>query len=464
MGARGADAVTLWQRLLAFWREDRLLRRIIKNSGYLLSSSGAGAVLAFIQAILVVRMLGVAGWGMVATITTFASNVNRLLSFRMNEVVVQRIHAAQAQNRPDEAAAAAKMAFLVETGTSVLAYLVLVGLSAWAARVFAKDPRLTPLFLFYGLSILANLVTQTATGVLQALDKFDRLARIGLGQSLVTAGSIFLLYGAWRWQPALYETRLLKLVLLAYLLGKFYYGASLGIRAVCEANQALGADWWRTPLAALPRKKEMLIFALHTNLNGTVNLFTRDNLPLYLAALLSSVEVGYVKIAQSLINPILLIVNPFIWPTYAEITRAVAQRRWETTRRVLRRVSLVTGGVVAALGGGLALTGWWLIPTLYGAEARPAYPALLILLLGYGFASIFQWNRPLLLALEKPSWPVMVSAAVGALEIALIFWLVPRYGYLMMVGILSFYFIASIGIMVWLGLRQVQRRSLEMSA
>lgn len=458
MGARGTDAVNFWQRGLDFLREDRLLRRIVKNSGYLLSSSGAGAVLAFIQSILAVRMVGVAGWGLIATITTFASNVNRLLSFRMNEVVVQRMHAALADERPVEAAAAVKMAFLVETGTSVLAYSVLFALAGWAARVFAKDPLAAPLFAFYGLTILGNLVTQTATGVLQALDKFDRLARIGFGQSLITAGVIFSLYGLWLWQPEAYAGRLLMLVLAAYLLGKFYYGASLAIRAVCEANAALGPNWRRVPLASLPRKRDMLVFALHTNLNGTVNLFTRDNIPLYLAALLSSVEVGYVKIAQALINPILLIVNPFIWPTYAEITRAVAQKQWETTRRVLRRVSMVTGSLVALLGGGLALTGWWLIPALYGAEARPAYPALLILLLGYGFASIFQWNRPLLLALDKPSWPVMVSAAVGLLEISLIFGLVPRYGYLMMTAILSFYFIASIGLMVWLGLRLIKEK------
>ncbi len=446
------------RRWLDVLREDRLLQRILKNSGFLLSSSGAGAVLAFGQSILAVRMLGVDGWGLVAVITTFASNVSRLLSFRMNEIVVQRIHAAQAENRPGQGAAALKSAALIESLTSLLAYAVLFALSAWAAQTFADDVSLTPLFAFYGLSLLGNLVTQTATGVLQAFDRFDYLARIGFGQSLTTASLIALTWALWRWQPALYQPHLLKLTLTAYLLGKVYYGASLAVRAVCVANEAWGADWRRVSWRETPDLRGMLTFALHTNLNGTVNLFTRDNIPLYLAALLSSVEVGYMKLAQGLINPILLVVNPFIWPTYAEITRSVSRGQWRTTRRVLRRVSLVTGGVVALLGGGLALTGWWLIPLLYGAEARPAYPALLLLLLGYGFASVFQWNRPLLLALERPSWPVLVSAGVGAVELAAIFWLTPRYGYLMMAGILSAYFILSIGIMVWLGLREIRRR------
>jgi O-antigen/teichoic acid export membrane protein len=99
------------------------------------------------------------------------------------------------------------------------------------------------------------------------------------------------------------------------------------------------------------------------------------------------------------------------------------------------------------------------LPFLYGPEVAPAYPALLILLLGYGFASIFQWNRPLLLALDKPAYPVLVYFVVGLFELALIFWLVPRLGYLSLAAILSGYFVISIGIIVWRGLAEIQARS-----
>jgi O-antigen/teichoic acid export membrane protein len=204
----------------------------------------------------------------------------------------------------------------------------------------------------------------------------------------------------------------------------------------------------------------MFTFMLNTNLIGTVNLFTRDNIPLYLAALLSTTQVGYFKLAQSLINLILLPLDPLIWPTYAEISRTVAQKQWDATRQLLRRVSLITASVVMAVGGFLALTGWFLLPLLYGAQALPAYPALLILLVGYGFASIFQWNRPLLLALGKPGYPVGVSLVVGLVELALIFSIVPRLGYLALAGILSAYFVTSISIIIWRGFDEIKRLSL----
>jgi O-antigen/teichoic acid export membrane protein len=154
-----------------------------------------------------------------------------------------------------------------------------------------------------------------------------------------------------------------------------------------------------------------------------------------------------------------MILDPFIWPTYAEITQTIAQRQWEITRRLLRRVSIIAGGVVAGLGSALVLFGWWLIPLLYGSTARPAYPVLVVLLIGYGVASIIQWNRPLLLALGKPGFPLVVSALVGVVELALIFWVAPSYGYLVMTAIFSGYLVISTSIIAWRGLREISVQS-----
>jgi len=169
-------------------------------------------------------------------------------------------------------------------------------------------------------------------------------------------------------------------------------------------------------------------------------------------------KVGYFKAAMTLIIPITLILDPLIAPTYAEISRTIARFEWDTTLRLLRRITTITFGVVAGMWGFWAALGWWLIPLIYKAQARPVYPALLILLLGYGFAGIFQWNRPLMQSLGKPGYTVLVSMLVGVIELALVFTLVPRYGYLMMAAILSGYFILSIGLIVLRGLWEVRRR------
>jgi O-antigen/teichoic acid export membrane protein len=442
--------MSLFSKLKSIWQTDPLLRRVVKNSGHLLSANAMAALLGFAQGILAVRLIGVSDWGLAATVITFASNINRFLTFRMGEVVVQRMGAALSENKKSAAAVTVKAAMLTEAATSLLAFLILLALTPWAALTLGKDIALAPLFALYGVILLTNLAAESSTGVLQTLRRFNWIARINMLQSLVTASLIGLAF--------LTDGGLLEIV-LAFVVGKTLNGLGLAFLALRELRKTLGADWWKISLTELPEKRGLFAFMLNTNLNGTVNLFTRDNIPLYLAALLSTTEVGYFKLALSLINLVLLPLDPFIWPTYAEITQTIARKAWDRTRLLLRRVSLITGSVVAVVGGGLALTGWFLLPFLYGPDAAPAYPALLILLVGYGFASIFQWNRPLLLALGKPAYPVIVSFFVGLVELALIFTLVPQFGYLSLAAILSAYFVVSIGIIVWRGLSLISFRA-----
>jgi len=440
------------------WREDAVLRRVLKNSGHLLSGNIVSAGMGFAQSILAVRLIGVSEWGLVTTIITFASNINRLLTFRMSEVVVKRLsealpqkNQAVAEGKKLEAAATVKAAMLAETATSLAAYFVLFFLSSWAANNFAKNLQTAPLFLFYGLILLTNSITESSTGSLQAMRRFDWIARINIIQSIATACVILFAFATGQG---------IFTILLAYVIGKSINGFGLAVLAWVELNKVLDANWWKVSLRFLPEPGNMFSFMVKTNLNGTVNLFTRDNIPLYLAALLTTTQVGYFKLAQSLINLILLPLDPLIWPTYAEISQAVAQRQWEATIQLLRRISIITAAAVMTIGGFLALTGWFLLPLLYGEQARPAYPALLILMVGYGFASIFQWNRPLLLSLGKPGYPVLVSLVIGIIELVLIFSIVPHMGYLALAGILSTYFVVSIGIIIWRGLAEIKRQAI----
>jgi len=447
----GSLIIAAVNSLLAKLKKDPLLTRLLRNSGYLFSSTVVSAVLGFAQGILAVRLLGIEGYGLLAgTVFVFATNVNRLLSFRMSEVTVKYAGEALAQNNKERAAALIKGLGLVEIATSIAAYLVLFALTPLAAQIFAKNLFTVPLFRAYGLFLLGNLIYETSTGVLQTFKRFDRISAVQISGSILTAASI----GA----AFLFKGNLLH-ILAAYLAGKLLAGMLIVLFAARELKLQLGADWRRTPLALVRDWRGILGFALNTNLNGTVNLVVRDSAPLFLAAFATQVEVGYFKLALSIVNLATLPIEPFIWPTYAELTGTVARAQWDATKRLLRRVSVIAAAWTLSAGGVLAALGWWIVPLVYGADAAPAYPAVVILLLGYGFATIFHWNRPLLLALGKPSFPVVAAAIVGAAQIALIFFFVPRFGYLGMAALLSGYLIISIGLIVWRGLSEIRRQS-----
>lgn len=455
---------------LRTWWQDRLLRGVLKNTSYLFSSNAITAALGMVNSILVTRLLGVDGLGLVAIVQTFASNINRLLSFRMSEVVVkylgQELATEQSQasgktqvaEKPEQipidnpqAAAIVKGIGIVEAATSVLAYLVLLLLTSWAARVLAKDTSIAFLFPIYGLMLLANLVYETSTGVLQTHKRFDRLAIINTFQGIITFILILLVF--------LLNRSVLE-VLAAYLVGKAFAGISITLLAMRQMNQTLGHGWWRSPLRLEKDWRGILGFAVNTNLNGTVNLITRDNVALYLPYLspagVAQGYAGYFKLGLSIINFITLPIDPFIWPTYAEITRTIALRQWQKTRSLLKRVSTIAGIWTLAAGTVIAAIGWWLIPVVFGPSTGPVYPVALILLLGYGVANILNWNRPLLLAFGKPSYPLLVALAIGVVELILILWLVPNGGYLAISAILAGYLALSVGITAWRGWREIR--------
>jgi O-antigen/teichoic acid export membrane protein len=459
------------------WWQDKLLRGVLKNTSYLFSSNTISAALSMVSSIFTTRLLGVGGLGLVATIQTFASNINRLLSFRMSEVVVKYLGQELAIDQKDDgryvpapetisknivnypqAAAIVKGIGLIEAATSTLAYLVLLLLTSWAARVLAKEPSIAYLFPFYGLMLLANLVYETSTGVLQTHKRFDRLAIINTIQSVITVVLILL---------AFILRRGVIEVLGAYLLGKTFAGVAISILAFRQMNKTLGRGWWHVSLRQVKDWRGILGFAVNTNLNGTVNLFTRDNAALYLAYLspanVALSYVGYFKLGLSIINFVTLPIDPLIWPTYAEITRTIALHQWQRTRSLLKRVSSIAGIWTLAASAGIALLGWWLIPLVFGPSTTPVYGVVLILLVGYGIANILNWNRPLLLAFGKPSYPLLVALFVGVIEILLILWLVPLSvnGYLILSAILAGYLVLSVGITAWRGWRELRDHEIQ---
>jgi O-antigen/teichoic acid export membrane protein len=440
--------MSLYTKVTTFLRDDPLIRRVLRNSGYLFSGNAVSALLGLVQGILIVRLLGIVQFGLASAIMLFATNVNRFLSFRMSEVVTKYMGEALAQENQDRAAALAKWIGIAEAITSILAYLVLLVLAPW----YSKDSAVTALYQFYGLYLLANIVYETSTGILQVTDKFDRVAYANLIQGVVTFVIVVVVF-VMRWG--------IFAVLAAYLVGKIIAAWIVTSSAVQQLTRRFGNSWLGAPPHLIPDWKSIAKFAFSTNINGTVNLFARDNIPLYIKSLLGDAAVGYFSLASKLITLVTLPIDPFIGPTYAEITKTIAQRQWSATRKLLRQVSLVGATWTLLAGGGLVALGWWFIPLLYGADAAPAYACLVILLIGYGFANVLNWNRPFLLALGHPNYPLMVAALTGAIEIALIF-LFAQSGYLTIIGIFSGYLVVSVGWNILRGLallRQAEANS-----
>jgi len=440
--------VSPFRKIWSILKEDPLLDKVVRNSAHLFSSNSLSLVLSMVQGILAARLLGPAGYGLVGIVMGYASTVNGLLSFRMSELVVRYGGEYIERNQRERAAALVKAASLIEGAVSVIAFLVVVLSAGLATRYFAKIPGTETLFIVYALGLLANFNIETSTGILQVTDKIKLQGVINLFQTVATASIIAAAY---------FLEGSLEIVLGAYLLGKVILGLGMFITAQVHLRRVIQRGWWTASIRSLPAFREMAKFSISSNLSATAILVFRESEILWVGFFLSAEAAGYYKAAYAIILLLALPVHPLILTVHPELNRLIVQKAWPRLRDFLRKVTAVSFVYNFILGLGLILFGRWVL-WIYGEQYTVAYPTLMALLVGMVFNFTLFWNRPLLLSLSLPTFPLLAILIAGVLKIGLAFPLVPRYGYVMEAALLSMYYIISVGLMVWCGLTEIRRQ------
>jgi len=437
----------LISRIQQTLKQDPVLSRVLKNSGYLFSSTTISLVLVFVQSILAARLLGVTDFGLIEIVMKVVTTVNRLFSFRMGEYVIRFFGKELHDGNLENAGGVVKTAAMLEGITSFLAFICLWLIAPLGALFIAKDPSSVSLIRLFGIAILLNFVNETATGILNSTNQFKKQAMLTLINSVVTLVIIivaYILHGS------------ILFVLWAYIAGKAILGLGPILLAWSGLNGILGRGWWRKKYSKPEAFREMLRFAFSTNLSGTIKLLVSESEPLWLGLFLDKQAVGLYKIALSIVNPLMMPITPMIDTTFPEIARSVIQQKWQQLLSLLKRTTVISAawtGLVILL---MVVLGKWIIRIAYTDQFVPAYTPLMILLLGFGFANIFFWNRKLLLAFGKANVPLIILAIAAVLKIGLSFWLVPAFGINAEAWLLSGNFILSVGVMVVIGLRMVR--------
>lgn len=431
--------------------ENDLIRRILANTGLLFSSTGISSAMSMVQSILAGRLLGPATFGILGALTSFTSVINRFASFRMNELVVRYVGHYQENSDPQRAAAVFKVASLLEIGSSLIAFILLYFLAPVGASFFAHDATLASWFRIYGCIVLANVVFESATGLLQIFNQFKIIAGINVAQSTLTLILIVLAF--------IFKAGLVAVV-LAYMVGKVFGSVATSFYAMLEAHRKWGASWWHTPIRLLSSEmRSLLTFAISTNLSGTISLIAKDSEVLWVSAFLGTQPAGYYKTALALSGIIQLPVSPLPKATFPELAREIARKNWENVQYILRQGSRLAAAYSVPVTLGLVLFGRWVIKGTYGVEYLPTYEPLVILLVGFTFVNIFYWNRVALLSLARPVFPTIVNFSGMILKIACIFLLVPQWGYQAFAVLLAGYYIFTVGIAALRVLVDLRHRS-----
>jgi O-antigen/teichoic acid export membrane protein len=415
------------------------MRRILRNSTYLVSATVFAAALGMVQSAFQFRALEVAGAGLFAAMGTFTNVLNRFTAFRIDELVVKYVRLYEERKEHKKAAAVYKLAAMLETVGSAAAFVLILILAPLGVHLFSDTSGVESLFILYGALVLINLVFDSSDGMLQVFNKFDAKSIIDVVQSLVRLGlTIFVFFSG----GGLFG------MILAELAGRVVRSVGYIGMALVTARKQWGADWWRTPLSVLREdRRSLLTFAFSTNLSATVSLVAKDSEDLWVNAFLGNAVGGIYALARRLIGVLQIPVSPLPATTYPELSRAVAQDNWKAVRSILRRGSQLAALYSLPVTLGLILFGHQTILLLSTEEFLPAYTPLVVLLIGYGFANIFYWNRAALLSFNRPVYPTLVNLIGMVLKVIGIFLLAP-FGVVAFAALLSGYYIFTVGLAV----------------
>lgn len=432
--------------LLARFQNDPLFSKALRSSASLFSANTLALGLSVLQGVMATRLLGPAGFGLLGVALAFASTVNSLFSFRMGEIVVRYGGEYLETGEKEKAAALIKSAALTEGVVSALAFMVVVLAANFAETYLAKTSGVAWMFIAFAVGLLANFNVETSTGILQITDKIKQQGTINLIQALVSTAVI---------AGAFFFSGDIVVVLGAYLLGKSILGLGIFIAAQIQLRKALGAGWWMTPFSKLDSARDIIRFAISSNISATIIKIFRESELIWVGLFLDTTAVGYYRVAFTIAGFLAIPADPLIAATFPELNRLAAGKAWGRLKSFLKKITAFSFAYNAALLLGLALFGRWVIRIYSGSEYLQAYPALVALAIGLAFNYALFWNRPLLLALGLPEFPVYATLVAGVVKLALSFWLVPQYGIVAAGGLLSFYYVASVGVMVWRGVKQI---------
>lgn len=419
--------------------DSEVMRRILRNSSYLVSATVIAAALGMVQNAVQARVLGVASFGLMAAMATFTNVINRFTAFRIDELVVKYVRLFEERKESKKAAAVFKLAALLEGGGSLAAFVLIWFLAPLGVRLFSDQSGVESLFVLYGSLVLINIAFDSSDGMLQVFNKFDAKSIIDICQSVLRLVLTVVVY---------FTGGGLMQIILAELAGRLLRSLAVMTMALRTARQQWGAGWWRTPISELRTdRRSLLTFAFSTNLSATVSLVAKDSEDLWVSAFLGNTIGGYYNLARQLIGFLQIPVSPLPSTTYPELSRAVAQDNWKAVRSVLRRGSLLAALYSLPVTLALIVFGKPFIAIYATPEFLPAYAPLVILLVGYGFANVFYWNRAALLAFNRPVYPTLINLAGMILKVIGIFIFAP-FGAVAFAALLSGYYLFTVGLAV----------------
>jgi O-antigen/teichoic acid export membrane protein len=388
--------------------------RIVRDSSVLLVASYASMGLSVVTSVILARMLGPDGYGLVVLAMTVVSTVTQFMDIRTGEGLIKFVGSALARDERDEALTF----FTVGLTADFLLMLATFALAAVAApiatQVYPESESLRALVVIYIFTIPFSTLQGSFSSMLNVFKRFNLLAAaqisLGLIQLAVLTALVARGAAAVMWGYVIVSA--VSFVVYAAL-GVVLLARNVGLGRVPLRGGAYRAAW-----------RQFLPFAFQTSVTQSIKALAVNADMLILGALRPPAQVAYYRIATSAASLITMPTSPASTVLYPEMTEAFARDQIDRVRRLVGRYMIATLGIASAFVVFYVFTAEWLVRLLYAGDYADAadFIARLIVIVGVGVAveSVFRWVRPATLARGKPGLTTFYSTAAIVFRVAVL--------------------------------------------
>jgi O-antigen/teichoic acid export membrane protein len=364
------------------------------------------------------RSLGASTLGVLVLIQAFAQFLGDVVEFQSWQTVLHYGARPLAEGRKRDFQRVLRLSLVLDVASGVVA----VALGVAGAIVFADQlgwgAAETPTAAVYMVSIIF-MVSATPLGVLRLVDRFDVLARqAALNAAIRVVGGLV----------ALVVSPTLEGFLIAWAAGTAGAWVYLAGSAFLELRRRalLEQFSWRGPLAqGLPG---VWRFAWNTNLASTLDVAFTHVVTLMVGAMIGPSQAAFWRVGRQVADAIAKPAKLLTPALYPELARLRADNQHAAMWRLARNVGLLAGSVGVVLLAVSAAFGPGLLTLVLGQAFAPA-AAVMTWQVAAAVVGVFALPlEPMLISLGKPGAAVRVRLAVSATFLALLPFLVTRFG------------------------------------
>ncbi len=324
---------------LASWR-DEILRRLLRNVGYLISGNAIAALIGLAALALTARALGPEALGILALIEAYVRLVDRLARPEPWQALIKYGAAAFEQDRGRDFRSLIKFGTLLDLGGALLASLVALGGVLLAQMWFGWNAATMEMAALYSLSLQLRLAA-TPIAVLRLFDRFAVFAWLEAGCSSLRLVLVVL---AWAGSAGIWAFLMLNVIV------QIARNFTLLVLAWRELSRRGFGDFLRAPLRGVTKRcPGIWNFIWTLNLAVLIRKSTREVDTLLVGSLLDPAAVGLYTVAKRLGDAALKIGVPIQQAIFPDVARLWARGQAARMRKTVLQVNLFSGALAGVV-------------------------------------------------------------------------------------------------------------------